>query len=253
MSEPIHIISLGAGVQSSTMALMAEAGEIAPKPVAAIFADTGDEPESVYVWLDELTQMLSFPVHIVKHANGNLSKPENLFKGGHSQIPAFMLLDGVPTIGKRQCTTDWKVRPIRRAIRELTGGEPATQLIGISVDEISRAKDTGVQWLTNAHPLLDKRMSRHDCMNWLEKRGIQDVPKSACTFCPYHSDAEWSAFKKEDGKSWNQILEVDAMLNERDEFLHPSCKPIKDADFSTEEERGQINLFNNECEGMCGV
>jgi len=40
VSEPIHIISLGAGVQSSTMSLMAAAGEITPMPTAAVFADT---------------------------------------------------------------------------------------------------------------------------------------------------------------------------------------------------------------------
>lgn len=32
MSDPVHIISLGAGVQSSVMALMAAAGEITPMP-----------------------------------------------------------------------------------------------------------------------------------------------------------------------------------------------------------------------------
>jgi len=53
-TEPLHIISLGAGVQSSTMALMAAAGEITPMPTAAIFADTQDEPASVYRWLDWL-------------------------------------------------------------------------------------------------------------------------------------------------------------------------------------------------------
>src|SRR5688572_3380034 len=36
----MEIISLGAGVQSSTMALMAAHGEIQPMPDAAIFADT---------------------------------------------------------------------------------------------------------------------------------------------------------------------------------------------------------------------
>jgi hypothetical protein len=36
MSEPIHIISLGAGVQSSAMALMAARGEITPMPKAAV-------------------------------------------------------------------------------------------------------------------------------------------------------------------------------------------------------------------------
>ncbi len=39
----VHTISLGAGVQSSTMALMAAAGEITPMPAAAIFADTQAE------------------------------------------------------------------------------------------------------------------------------------------------------------------------------------------------------------------
>ena len=41
--SPIHIISLGAGVQSSTMALMAACGEITPMPQCAIFADTQAE------------------------------------------------------------------------------------------------------------------------------------------------------------------------------------------------------------------
>ena len=47
-------VSLGAGVQSSAMALMAAAGEISPMPRAAIFADTQAEPDSVYRWLDWL-------------------------------------------------------------------------------------------------------------------------------------------------------------------------------------------------------
>ena len=42
----LNIISLGAGVQSSTMALMATYGEITPMPDAAIFADTQWEPKA---------------------------------------------------------------------------------------------------------------------------------------------------------------------------------------------------------------
>jgi len=44
----INVLSLGAGVQSSTMALMAAKGEITPMPDCAIFADTQAEPQSVY-------------------------------------------------------------------------------------------------------------------------------------------------------------------------------------------------------------
>ncbi|MBF9664240.1 hypothetical protein IAI33_11380, partial [Streptococcus pseudopneumoniae] len=47
----LTILSLGAGVQSSTLALMAAAGEITPMPDIAIFADTGWESAVVYKWL----------------------------------------------------------------------------------------------------------------------------------------------------------------------------------------------------------
>ena len=40
----LRVLSLGAGVQSTTLALMAAHGEIGPMPDCAIFADTGWEP-----------------------------------------------------------------------------------------------------------------------------------------------------------------------------------------------------------------
>jgi len=51
--KALVVISLGAGVQSSTMALMAANGEL-PKPDCAIFADTGYEPKAVYRYLEFL-------------------------------------------------------------------------------------------------------------------------------------------------------------------------------------------------------
>ena len=51
----LRVISLGAGVQSTTMALLAAHGEIQPMPDAAIFADTGWEPAAVYRHLEWLT------------------------------------------------------------------------------------------------------------------------------------------------------------------------------------------------------
>ena len=60
MQEPlIRILSLGAGVQSSTMALMAEEGEFGVKPDAAIFADTGWEPSPVIEHLEWLKTQVS--------------------------------------------------------------------------------------------------------------------------------------------------------------------------------------------------
>lgn len=244
MIDPIHIISLGAGVQSSTMALMAACGEITPMPTCAIFADTGDEPYWVYNWLDKLERMLPFPVHRVMSHHGPLLK--NLFRGNHSQIPAFK----PGSMGKRQCSNHWKIRPIRKKARSLS--HRVIMWIGITTDEISRVKDSGMQWLVNRHPLIELEMSRRHCMKWLSSRSIPSPRKSACFYCPYHSTKEWREIKS-DEELWTRVVSVDKMMNERGEFLHSSCKPLPEVDFSTEEDRGQLNLFNNECEGMCGV
>lgn len=120
--EPLHIISLGAGVQSSTMALMAAAGEIAPMPHCAIFADTQAEPKSVYTWLDSLETMLPFPV--VRVTKGNLTEVALTIRTkqdgsgdtwAKSAIPAYIKNpDGSRGIIQRQCTYDYKVIPLIR-------------------------------------------------------------------------------------------------------------------------------------------
>lgn len=36
-------------------------------------------------------------------------------------------------------------------------------------------------------------------------------------------------------------------------FLHASRKPLDAVDFRSDSERGQGTLWNDECEGMCGI
>ena len=53
----LRVISLGAGVQSTALALIAAHGEIGPMPDCAIFADTQWEPQIIYDhlnWLEKL-------------------------------------------------------------------------------------------------------------------------------------------------------------------------------------------------------
>ncbi len=126
--NPIHIYSIGAGVQSSTMGLMASAGELLPMPAAGIFADTQDEPGAVYRHLEWLKIALSFPVHTVSRGHlmnyalqVKLSKKsgKHYMQGG---IPAFLLKpDGKKVLLGRRCTLDFKIEPIRKKTREIIG------------------------------------------------------------------------------------------------------------------------------------
>jgi 3'-phosphoadenosine 5'-phosphosulfate sulfotransferase (PAPS reductase)/FAD synthetase len=144
----LRVISLGAGVQSSVMALMAAKGEITPMPDCAIFADTQFEPESVYEHLEWLEERLPYPVH--KVTVGNIK--EDALKGENPRGKQFVTMPFFTEtgLGKRQCTSDYKIDPIRNKTRELLGlkkrqkskGLMCETWIGISMDEIQRVKDS---------------------------------------------------------------------------------------------------------------
>jgi hypothetical protein len=261
MTPRIRVLSLGAGVQSTTMALLAAHGEIA-MPDCAIFADTGWEPKAVYEHLRWLMSpnVLPFPVHVVN--GGNLrSDIMNHAPGKRlAAVPWYIdMPNGEQTIGRRQCTYEYKLRPVQRKVVELLGGKRpkngAEVLIGISTDEGARSKPSKVGYIVNAFPLLDLRMNRNDCLRWLERNGYPRAPKSSCIGCPFHSDREWRSLRPDE---FADAVEIDKAIRRQpgfrgEQYMHRSLKPLDQVDLSTAEERGQLNLFNNECEGMCGV
>lgn len=299
--SPIRLraLSLGAGVQSTTMALMAAHEEIGPMPDCAIFADTGWEPKAVYDHLDWLMSpnVLPFPVHIV--SAGNIREQLAAAADGHrwASIPAFTKTvtpagtemevfdedDNGETIAigtrrtrketvsigmiRRQCTTEFKIVPIVRKVRELAGltrkRSPAfpvvEQWIGISTDEIIRAKPSFEAWQIKRFPLLEKRMSRADCLAWLARHNYPTPPKSACIGCPFHDNARWRHMRDHDPDAWLDAVEVDRSIRtglrgiRGEVFLHRSAVPLDEADLSTLADHGQLDLWGNECEGMCGV
>lgn len=261
----LRVISLGAGVQSTTMALMAKHGEITPMPDCAIFADTGDEPQDVYEHLNWLENDLPFPVHRVKRPGLSLS--EHVLRAVEDKTtrtasPPFFTKnpDGMLP---RQCSTEFKVRPIDRKIRELLGSvklEPGIceRWLGISWDEAIRMRPSRVKYAVNRYPLIEKEMHRHHCLSWLEKNGYRRPPKSACVYCPYHDLAGWRRIKS-DPEDWAKAVAFDRAIRRGPKdftgemYVHVDKVPLIDADLTTLEDHGQLNMFNNECEGMCGV
>jgi hypothetical protein len=259
----LRVLSLGAGVQSTTIALMAARGEI-PSPDCAIFADTGDEPAAVYEHLAWLMSpgVLPFPVHVTK-----CSRPLKvaLLAGDEdgARIPWFV---GNGGMGGRNCTRNWKIRPIRRKIRELLGAGPKGYVapdsveswIGISTDEIERVRPSGCRFIHNRHILIEARKSRQGCYTWLEERQYRRPPKSRCKYCPYQGNAGWRDLR-ESPNEWTETVELDGWLREPAQiarfhgevFLHSSRVPLAQADLSAV--ASGADLFDHECGGVCGV
>jgi hypothetical protein len=238
----LRVLSFGAGVQSTTLALMAAKGEIEPSD-CAIFADTGWEPRAVYDHLDWLETQLPFPVHRV--TAGDIR--DSIATGRYEPIPWYV--EG--GIGRRQCTKVYKLYPIRRQVRAMLGGKTprggCEMQIGISTNEAHRMKPSNVQYITNTWPLIDLGLSRADCRAKLARWGVE-TPRSACCGCPFLSDADWRLRREQ--PEWAETVALSHQLAASGQYMHRSLRTIDAVDLGA---LGQPDLFGQECEGLCGV
>ena len=271
MGRPLEVLSLGAGVQSTVLALMCE-------PDFAVFSDTGWEPDAVYEHLGRLVEAVDYPVYVVRNEStrsiGDIREDHlRAVRGDVERVSQMPLYSDAGVKGNsplmRSCTSDYKIVPIERKLRELLGFKKGQRMpkrvlvrqwFGITTDEIQRMRINRHAWVENVYPLVDRRMSRHDCEKWLERNWGYPVPKSACVGCPYHNDRAWRVMRDHDPKSWGEAVAFDKALRGGEKlpgvkgnvYLHSSRVPLDEVDLRTPEDHGQMS-FLDECEGMCGV
>ncbi len=265
----LRILSLGAGVQSSTVLLMSCRDEL-PRLDAAVFADTGWEPRAVYrhlEWLTAEAAKYDIPVYIVSEGNikeDALRSQVRGTKGSGSRwvsMPYFVLgSNGEKGMIKRQCTKEYKLTPIGRKVREIAGYPPRTRIpagyveqwIGISADEWKRQRGSGEQWRVNRHPLLELDMTRLGCYEWLNQHGYAEPPRSACIGCPFRSKAEWRWLRENEPESFREACEFDDAIRNcggmrGQVFLHADRIPLDEVDLRIDLDHGQMTLFDTLC------
>ncbi|MEV7512109.1 hypothetical protein AB0O57_29550 [Streptomyces sp. NPDC091201] len=218
-------------MQSTTLLLLAAEG-VLPKLDGAVFADVGWEPMAVYEHLDRLEREVAEPagIPIYRVSAGNIRAdaldPTHRF----ASMPLFIKNpDGSEGMSRRQCTAEYKLKPIKAKVRDLLGyvhpkpvprGLFAEQWIGISRDEFHRAKDSGIQYLRSSFPLLDLEgaadggtgWTRDDCLRYLRARGWESTPKSACIGCPFHGNAQWRQLRDEHPDEWADAVAFDQAI-----------------------------------------
>jgi hypothetical protein len=280
------VLNLGAGVQSTTLYLMYLAREITPGIECAIFADTGEEPQGVYQHLQWLASLGGPPIltRRVGRLGDDLMRGRNSTGHRFASIPAFTAAEEGRQLGmvRRQCTKEYKVEVVERCIRrELLGLKPrqrvpaTTQVIqsyGISIDEAGRSvrireRLQGRTWIRPVFPLIERFMTRADCLTWLRRFGVpHEVQKSACVFCPFKNNAEWRRLRDSDPEGWARACEIDRALRGEGNvvnrklnqklYVHRSCVPLDRADLGDVPDARQYQLGLNwiaECAGMCGL
>jgi len=277
---PLHLMSFGAGVQSTTMLhLVLNKDERMWKvmgawPKAIIFADPQREVAATYAHVEKMKAVCDkagLPFFVT--TKGDLGAAFLHSESRAATIPVFADKGG-GKVGmlRRNCTRDYKIDAITKQIRDLLGVQPRKWVkrkihtwIGISTDEIERMKDSGRSWEIRVHPLIKMNWSRQHCYQYLKEIGEEVPPKSACYMCPYHSDDFWRELKEIYPDEFAKACQFDEGIRdhyktrrfgiEHPLYLHRSCVPLRDIDWSTSADVSQLNLFDmlGECDGMCGV
>lgn len=280
MQSVYNVLNLGAGVQSTFLYLAWETLGL-PSLDAAIFADTQEEPQDVYAHLEWLKSLKRAPIlsGTAGRLGDHLKTGTNTTGGRFAAIPAFTTDGEKKGRTRRQCSKEYKIevigKVIRRQILGLAPGRTApkgvhvNQYIGISLDEAGRAmrlqRIPAPRYLSRHFPLVEHFITRAHCKTWLMSRVPHEVPRSACVFCPFHSDVEWLRIKGNPA-DWDRAVEIDTALRttgsvanrkmNQTMYVHRSCQPLVQIEFkpAANPYEAQINLnFAPECLGVCGL
>jgi hypothetical protein len=274
----MRILSLGAGVQSTTLYLT-ELWDY------AIFADTQEEPTPVSAHLEWLKSLGKAPIivrtagklgdHLMKGVNARGADMVLKNKNRVASVPFFALLPGlaIPSKTKRQCTADYKLNVIHKAVREILGlkfmqrpprSTCLEQGIGFSYDEQGRIGRCLAgwrrKWIVPRFPLYEKGWTRQKCVEYLRTVVPHEVPRSSCVFCPFHRNVEWRWLRDTDPQGWARAVEVDKAIRvkgnvvnqsmDAEMFAHRSCVPLDQAVID-DPENTQIGFEFEGCTGGC--
>lgn len=285
-----RFLLLGAGVQSSTLAEMIVEGDC-ERVDMAIFADTGNEPPWVYAQVDYLKERLaSVNVPLETVNNGHILNDLMGFRHEwkrFASIPLYTVdANGKRGMLRRQCTNEYKIRPVDDAVlnwlienqhakvdsigRRRVNRDIAVEYVyGISQDENQRAKtymgsERDPKWKHHVYPLLDKQMTRRDCIVYLMVNDLKIPRKSSCLICPYHEDEFFrdlhdnipDLFEKicqfDDWTRSDEAQDIHFAKVKSEVYVHRSCVPLRNIDWSNPQGRQVHPIFAELLNNTCG-
>lgn len=214
-----HVFSCGGGVQSTACLVLAAQGRIPYRTF--IFANVGDNAESPHT---VAYVKLVLKPYAAKHGIDWIDVAKVNRRGETVDLYGACIEDtrSIPVpmhyqhggIGFRNCTSNWKIKPIAKWIKK--NAKDCVLGVGISTDEGHRAKPArDNDGYTKAYPLIELGYSRSDCRHIVEVEGLPTPPKSSCWFCPYHTTEAWTHRRREDPELFEKAVNLERVLNAR--------------------------------------
>jgi 3'-phosphoadenosine 5'-phosphosulfate sulfotransferase (PAPS reductase)/FAD synthetase len=203
-----HWLSYGGGVNSTALAvLLCEGGLPHLTPWRCVWADTGDEKDETYAYIEHV-----FRPYLARHG-----QVLETVRDRESVLERWERLGCVGSRTLRTCTDHAKIRPIEALLRaSATLGD--AQLIGIDAGERHRARPSlPKDPYPKLYPLVELGIDRKGCRRIIEAAGLCLPVKSGCWHCPFMRKREVLDLARDHPERFRRILE----LEEASKLVHP--------------------------------
>lgn len=230
----MKILSCGAGMQSTALALMScenvkSPGKYPMVPVYDLvcFCDLGKEPPWVM-------KQVNFVKQVCENAGIKfeiLKSPlyEDYLKNfGHQRVVSvpFWTVNEDGKKGKmlRNCTLEYKINLIQKYVRwEILGYKKGQRTkpedmkihemhIGFSYEERRRCRENPHKMFYNVFPLVDMKLERKDNYAYIKDVWGLETKASACTFCPFHRNYFFQYLKTNAKQEYRDLVAFDHLL-----------------------------------------
>jgi len=186
-----------------------------------VFSDTGSEQPETYEYLKYLIQRMP---SVARHKFRIIHGRYGVIFDYYERVKCIPMVHA-----RRDCTTKFKIAPIRRVYTKLYGINPHHNVrnqvpkdykgdeklvhrnatrngkdyfhklemhLGINADEGRRVRGSGIWYAKNVYPLMEKDVHRQDEKEILTTLNWKIPIKSGCFFCPYGNAKYWKRQKR---------------------------------------------------------
>lgn len=266
----MKILSFGAGMQSTALALMScenahaeENGQEIPFPLVpvydlVVFCDLGFEPPWVLSQVEftrKACEWAGLPFKVLPSPLYD-DFMRNFGERRTISIPWWTLGDdGHKSRMPRNCTIDYKVELISKFVRwEVLGYKKGQRLrdedkkahemhMGFSAEEARRCKENPNPMFVNRFPLVDMGLTRADNFAYIKDVWGLETKASACCFCPYHKNYFFKYLKENLPETYEKLVGMDELLRDK------NPKPPMDSDLFISRSRKRLeDLTPEDCE-----
>lgn len=261
----MKILSCGAGMQSTALALMSCENKIkgivhpeVPVYDLIVFCDLGKEPPWVYDQVDFIAEKCNEAGIEFKVLQTDLYD-DYVEKFGNARVVSipFWTINEDGKKGKmmRTCTMEYKIGAIQKYVRtELLGYQfrertktedlKAHEMhIGFSYEEKHRCKENPHKMFVNVFPLVEMQKERkHNFAYILDVWGLE-TKASACNICPFHRNYFFKHLKENHPEDYQGIIIMDRILEKE----QPNTK-IKSQLFISRSRKRIEHLTDEECD-----